>query len=140
MIFAGLCIAITVQGAAAKNDPWAAKDWETLRAQLIAHADETGNPVSALLLNPSNFDTDISVGSAIYLDRSTRRVDSVYDSSAFRSINVVIAAMNRIYFRDQVQADGTRSLRDQRSTSPCNHFVTDARSMTPQAEDYQSSL
>ncbi|MEO1039566.1 MAG: hypothetical protein AAFX09_08470 [Pseudomonadota bacterium] len=118
--FKALCAAgavLVVPGAvAAQNDPWTPDSWDALRAQLVAHSDATGDPLSAVLIRPDQFETDIEIASAYYLERSSMQNTVASDVGALSdSFPVIMGSLYRIYFRDQVQSDG-QVLRRVRST------------------------
>ena len=103
----GAAAAACLGEASAQDDAWTPQSWDALRAQLVAHSDATDHPLSALLIRPDQFETDIEIASAYYLERPSIFNTIASDvGSLSDSFPVIIGSLYRIYFRDQVQSDG----------------------------------
>ena len=110
------CEVLTLCGAAAvfclgaaqaQDDAWTPQNWDALRVQLVAHSDATGHPLSAVLIRPDQFETDIEIASAYFLERSSMFHTVASDvGSLSGAFPVIVGSLYRIYFRDQIQSDG----------------------------------
>ena len=81
-----------------------------LKRSIVNYANEHRDPIIGVFLRPDNFDEDIGIASALFLDTSSKYTKKgIYVAMlAPVEVDVILVDTNRIYFRDQSLKDGQK--------------------------------
>ena len=96
-------------GAAAQGQiNWTPNSFEELRVTILGWANATRKPLLAASVAPESFAENIPTASVLYLDTASRCTATRSEAILFAiaEVEVTIASIDEIYFRDQTTQDG----------------------------------